>query len=389
MKKPLVGLVMNYVKESQIFSNGLFQNIYTLCDMLQKEGSFEPIIYVGKVPENVDPNEAMITFSGLNIKVVQLKSVVDGNSQVPDLFIEVGSVIPEKWLKELYAKNPKLKVVVLHYGNVVIGHVESAVRGPEESPNNKRGCAVDYKSNRDIVWVSPHYAEHMQFYKWHYSAKIVAIAPYVWSSQYIDHTMKNSGVELSDEFGRIAVVEPNLNITKTAIVPIAIIDAAAQKSDSIKKGLTFCTEKWRKDPYHVKWVKDRYVYQNKKLTFNPRHRLSYIFAKSIQGKSANFNCGTLLSHHFHNGLNYVYLEALHLGIPLVHNSEFIKDAGYYYEGWNVMDGADMLIKAVEAGREGMTPEYKESAQQVLWRYSPDNFFNIKGYVDLIEEALNS
>lgn len=390
MKRQSVGVVMNYVKDDRIFNNGLFQNIYTLCDMLQKEGTYDTFLYVGVLPADVDPKTAMITFSGLNIKVLVLKDVVDGKLPTPDLFIEAGSPVPNAWLEKLYKINPRLKVVPLKYGNDVLGHVENAIRMPgTEGVGKKRDSTLLDKTKRDIIWASAHFAEFEQFYKWRYDAKIFRVAPFVWSSQYLDHVIKSDNVEISNEFGRVAIVEPNISIVKTAIAPVAIIDAASQKSDAMKKGVTFCTEQWCDDPYHIKWVKDLHVYRNNKLTFNARYRFAHIFAKSANAGLKVFDCGTLLSHHFHNGLNYVYLEALYLGIPLVHNSEFMKDAGYYYDGWNVIDGADALIRAIETGREGLTPEYKEIAKQTLWRHSPENPENIRGYIDLIKEALDS
>lgn len=380
MRKPLVGLVATYVEDSidHIFSNGLYQNIYTLYEMLQKEGTYEPRIYTTRHEQDANVNEQEIEVFGMQIKLTKLQSVVKRESPVPDLFIEVGAVIPDEWIENFYQQNPNLKVVTLKYGNVFMDHVAAVVAGP----SRPRGTSLGVKSKRDAVWVSPHFVDHMQFYKWHYDAKIVAIAPYVWSTRYIDSTIKSDNVEISDEFGRVAVVEPNLSVLKNAIAPIAIIDVAAQKSDSITKGLTFCTEQWRSDPYNVGWIKDLHVYKSSKLTFNPRYKFARIFSK------AGYNCGTLLAHQFQCELNYAYLEALHLGIPLVHNSSIMKDAGYYYKNWEIMDGADMLIAAVEFGREGMSVKYRENAREVILRYSPDNFYNIKGYVDLIEEVLS-
>ena len=41
--------------------------------------------------------------------------------------------------------------------------------------------------------------------------------------------------------------------------------------------------------------------------------------------------GTVVSHHLRCGLNYLWLEAIHAGLALVHNSKFLPDGcGYYY-----------------------------------------------------------
>ena len=49
--------------------------------------------------------------------------------------------------------------------------------------------------------------------------------------------------------------------------------------------------------------------------------------------SADFltnHCDAVVTHHWENGLNYLYYEVLHGGYPLVHNSACLKDWGYYY-----------------------------------------------------------
>lgn len=373
---------MNYPKENSLFSNGLFQNIYTLCEMLQVGNKFEPYILVGNVPKDGSLIEHKFEIYGLSVKMIQLKHILSGEVPAPDAIIETGATISESDIKIIREKNPNIKIAILHYGNIMVNHQMNAAA--RLHGGKKVQVALERRTDRSAVWLSPHYEYFQQYVEWHYNAKIVRTAPYVWSSRYLDSSIKEYGTQLSDRFDRVAVLEPNLNVTKTSVVPIAIIDAAAQKSNVISKGVVLGTGDWVKDEYHIRWIKDRYSYEKKILTFQNRHRFPQIFSETTK-----FKCGTLLSHHWCNGLNYVYLEALHMGIPLVHNSEFIKEAGYYYEGFNVIDGANALIEAIKIGRRGMTDQYKESAKEIIWRYSPDNPANIDGYEKLIEELLDS
>jgi hypothetical protein len=96
--------------------------------------------------------------------------------------------------------------------------------------------------------------------------------------------------------------------------------------------------------------------------------------------------GTLLTHQHMNALNYVYLEALYLGIPLVHNSEYFKETGYYYEGFDVVSGSIALKKAIEEDGN-FSDEYKEKSKEILWKYSPENPVNIQGYIELIDKLI--
>ncbi len=46
--------------------------------------------------------------------------------------------------------------------------------------------------------------------------------------------------------------------------------------------------------------------------------------------SINKYGGLVISHQFNNELNYIYFEALYLSLPLIQNSDFLSNYGYYY-----------------------------------------------------------
>lgn len=55
----------------------------------------------------------------------------------------------------------------------------------------------------------------------------------------------------------------------------------------------------------------------------------------------------IVSHHWENGQNYLYYEALYGGYPLIHNSEFIRDLGYFYPDFDCQAGGEALVRAFE------------------------------------------
>ena len=61
--------------------------------------------------------------------------------------------------------------------------------------------------------------------------------------------------------------------------------------------------------------------KNNKLHIEERHRFQYIMQ--------NY-CNVVISYQENWELNYLYLECFYLGIPLIHNSEILKEWGYYY-----------------------------------------------------------
>ena len=104
------------------------------------------------------------------------------------------------------------------------------------------------------------------------------------------------------------------------------------------------------------------IVQARKVAFSGRKKFSNIFSN---------HSNVVVSHQLLNALNYTYLEALHFNIPLVHNSEFIKGAGYYYPDYETKKGAKALYDALTFHDKNLE-EYKASAKIVLDRYSPHN-----------------
>ena len=81
-----------------------------------------------------------------------------------------------------------------------------------------------------------------------------------------------------------------------------------------------------------------------KLIFDPRERTAAIF---------NRDNPLVLSHQHLNALNNTYLEALNYGYPLVHNSPFFKDYGYYYSDFNIIEAAEQIKLATEIHNDNL------------------------------------
>ena len=84
-----------------------------------------------------------------------------------------------------------------------------------------------------------------------------------------------------------------------------------------------------------------------------------------------------------NALNYTYLEALYFGIPLIHNSEMIKEeAGYYYPGFELTKGVSALKRAIET-HDSRLEEYKEEGKKLMWKYNPGNPETKEAYKNML------
>ena len=106
---------------------------------------------------------------------------------------------------------------------------------------------------------------------------------------------------------------------------------------------------------------------------NSRTTISKVFSEDVS---------VSLSNQLLNGLNYTYLEALYFNLPLVHNSDYIKSAGYYYPEYDTKKGAEALRLALTYHDQNLE-EYKKQSQIILNRYSPQNPLVIEKYKKLL------
>jgi hypothetical protein len=96
----------------------------------------------------------------------------------------------------------------------------------------------------------------------------------------------------------------------------------------------------------------------------------------------------MFHHHFMNGLNYTMLEAAYLKLPVVHNSEFMTDLGYYYRGANLTEAVHQLEHALNHEERDDLEEYNAACDRVVDKFSIDNLENIKGYQTLLCNLLD-
>jgi hypothetical protein len=86
----------------------------------------------------------------------------------------------------------------------------------------------------------------------------------------------------------------------------------------------------------------------------------------------------IISHHWENGQNYLYYEALYGGYPLIHNSEFIRDLGYFYPDFDCQAGGKALVRAFETHDKNLE-DYKVKAAGFLKMLDISYQFNIENY----------
>jgi len=345
-----------------IFSNGLQQNIVFLSELLKNIG-FTPLIAVNhKIEECIDPPTDILIMESHEIP-----------EYCSDLYavLQTGWVLDKKNIDIIKQAQPKCKNIYVHYGNRLLADIE------QSSWDNTRPI-INYKVDEN--WVSPHYQFSIPYFKSYYKSQKVFELPYIWSPKYLDIHEKiwnkagKSCYYSKDKEKNIGIFEPNLNITKHCLPSIMIAEELYSQDRSLFNKLNvYCTSKLNNANYFkaLMWQLD--LQKESKISYLGRTTISKVFANDVS---------ISLSNQLLNGLNYTYLEALYLNIPLVHNSDYIKNAGYYYPEYDIQKGANALRDAI-LYHEHNLEDYKKQSQITLNQYSPKNPLVIEKYKKLL------
>jgi hypothetical protein len=77
---------------------------------------------------------------------------------------------------------------------------------------------------------------------------------------------------------------------------------------------------------------------------------------------------TAICHQWNNQYNYMTLEFVYAGFPIIHNAPDWHDIGYYYDGNDVEKGEAALLTAIQCHAQNLDI-YKGGAEAVRWRHS--------------------
>ena len=341
-------------------ANGAMQNAKFLMDMLLLLGIEGFFLVSHKLPNDV------ISINGRDYPAYALDEV-EGKTARLDVVLEGNMIVPAN-TRERLRKKFSSKFVTIHYGNIMLMNIEEIFL-------RRNMSGMTFVPGTDEVWTSPHHIKSVPYLETIYKAS-VKICPYIWEPDFVNGMFR---VEDYQEKRSIFVMEPNFNVVKTALIPMAIIERVYQHDKNlfdkayILNGLT-----WRNNEYFLNNIVRNMESLNansNKVFFSDRAGFDETFSKP----------DVLVSHQWEIELNYLYLEALFKGIPLVHNSPRLKDVGFYYEGFDVGEGALQTERALVYWP---SDEDLHRGREYLKQYSIKNEENQQGYKRLFSELMS-
>lgn len=220
----------------------------------------------------------------------------------------------------------------------------------------------------DEIWVPEHHSKSMQYVSLFYTPKAsIKSVPYLWDSSFINAENKREKLNFeAEEKKSIVIFEDNKYSFKTCLMPIMICEKANKLNpDAIDAVSALNTSSVKKNKSFMKFSED--------LTLNKQNKLHLSGAWNFSNAISKIG-KYILSYQENNHLNYLFLEALYLGLPLIHNSEYIKEYGYYFNSMDLNWASNQVLNALANHKENLEV-YKEQNKFLIKSYHPKNHKN--------------
>jgi Protein of unknown function (DUF2827) len=351
-------------KEAGIWENGAGQNTYFLLEMLRQSPEIEQIYLINYSPfEGFSPGMGL---KGLEKHLVRFDDIKDEVDVVIESSVQVDRASVD------YLRNRGCAFVGYRMGNDYVIDIERILF------DRTQGLYLD-GIPYDEIWTTPQHVKTCKSY-WDicYSAPL-HVMPHIWSPYFLDQSIQefkkvhslDFGYQPGKNPGQLAVLEPNINVVKTAVVPTLVVEAAYRRAPQlishlfVTNGMHIANKKgW------AHFVNTLKLFKDGKISTEPRYLMAFFMSRYAS---------TIVTHQWENELNYMYYDALYGNYPLVHNSPMIKDYGYYYPDFDADAGADALIRALTEHDQNLEA-YSQKSKELLHFVSTHSADNLEKYM---------
>jgi Protein of unknown function (DUF2827) len=346
-----------------IWQNGLGQNVVFLAQLFQRLPFVESVMLIDVGSEGALPPEVNAVSGGL--RVVSQSEATD----LVDVVFEAAGNLDNKWLDLMRRRG--CKVVFYCCGQPYVGLVEPAVF--------ERPVYASRPDRCDEVWLFQKDRSLIPMMRTLHRCPVYEV-PFIWHPEFLEIRIEEArahgvhyGYRASDGARpgfRVAIFEPNVSVVKCCSVPMLV-----------------CDEAWRAQPEGVRemhvlntlHMKDHatMLYLANSLDLVRNHHARFHGRHDIVGFMGQF-ADAVVAHQWQNEQNYAYLDALYGDYPLVHNSPWLGEAGYYYPGFDAQAGARQLLLAFRE-HDGQIDVYRARSQAVFDAVNPFAQHNLDAY----------
>ncbi|KVV52636.1 hypothetical protein WT27_28875 [Burkholderia territorii] len=354
-----VGITL-YLRKGQqsIWENGIFQNCYFLAMLLQRSPVVEAVYLVNG--GDGDPREAASFLALAPAPVIDLSTA----AQTLDVMIEMSAQLNSDWARAFHARGGH--VVTMRVANDYVIDIE---RMMFNLPSGLLVSGTPYRA----IWMLPAFERTCAHYYQTALRAPVQVMQHLWSPVLLTQSQTSAmpfGYTPGRSRWRVAILEPNLCMVKTAHLAMLVTDLAhRQNPDMIAHLNVHNTLALKDDPNFVAFACSLDLVRHGLATFEPRLPIYEILTQ---------HADAIVSHHWENAQNYLYYEALYGGYPLIHNSDRLGWCGYRYADFDCEGGALALRRAF-AAHDARLDDYRREASAFLATLDPVAEANVEQY----------
>lgn len=368
MKKTLkVGVSILVRKgEQSLWENGIYQNCLFFVMLLMRSPRVSQAFLVTGGGDG-SPEDANF-LADSPVPLIDMAQA----AQELDVMVEMSAQLSRDWMVAFRERGGK--TVSMRVGNDYVIDIERMVF---DKPHGLLLTGAPY----DEIWTIPEYeATCVPYFASGFRAP-VRMLPHLWSPLVLDRA--SAGLPEGHRFDyqtghkrwRVAMFEPNICMVKTSHIPLLCCEAAHRADPDLLEHVY---------AYNTFHMKDNPVFNGFANSLDiVRHGLSTFEGRFPTWQVMAFNVDAVVSHHWENGQNYLYYEALYGGYPLIHNSHLIGDCGYRYHDFDCEEGGRALQQAF-ATHDDDLPTYRERARRFIATLDPESEDNVRIYTAAFE-----
>lgn len=357
--------------EQSLWENGIFQNCLFLVMLLMRSPRVRATYLVAGGGDGT-PEDAASFLADSPVPVIDMQTA----AQELDVMIEMSAQLAREWVVAFREKGGR--IASMRVGNDYVIDVERMIF---DKPHGLLVTAAPYHA----VWTLAEYETTCAPYFASAFRVPVTIVPHLWSPAVLDRALAkaDSAVPFGYQPGRrrwrIGMFEPNICMVKTSHMPMLCCEVAHRTNPDVLEHVF---------AYNTFHLKEQATFAAFALSLDiVRQGIASFEGRFPIWQSLASNVDAVVSHHWENGQNYLYYEALHGGYPLIHNSHLIDDCGYRYRGFDCEEGGAALLRAFSQ-HDANLEDYRARARRFLARLDPEAEYNVRFYSDALDRLFD-
>ena len=368
-----IGITIRFNKGTSFQSNGMFQNLFFLADALNTIDEWNCYFLY---ESNYTPNLILPPD-----KCISLNEFIQKRPFIFQVIV-LGGFSSEIFSEPIFAST---RLIAMYCGATMIDDIFKSL---QDTTHNKIVSSLKV----DKVWTMPQHHANTGYLSAINGDTEVEVMPYVWDSRFIDIQLNECGFKDQEHFinkssakliDTVNIYEPNNTILKTSMLPLAIAATHRRKGlYKLRRCNVFCATKILKNGYFQACLA-RLGIKSEIDYFDFYGRSKFITSLAKLGLKP-----IILSHQIMCELNYLYLEALYLGLPLIHNSNILSKYGYFYPDSDVKYAASLIDKVLGT-HCGSHESSRPDTIALLQSFGPKNPANLSKYESSILSLISN